>query len=134
VSFPPSVPEGFARTQVSLRGEAGLTWLNRLPTITDELADSWSLRVGGPFPNLSYNWVVPALREDGAPAVLKLSFPGDEEFESRPRRWRPSAGGASVACWSSTSAGARYFLSACNLAGRWPPSGTTKRRPRWPPA
>jgi streptomycin 6-kinase len=40
------------------------------------------LRVEGPFPNLSYNWVVPALREDGAPAVLKLSFPGDEEFET----------------------------------------------------
>jgi len=82
VSFPPSVPEGFARTQVSLRGEAGLAWLNRLPGLTDEVADRWSLRVEGPFPNLSYNWMVPALREDGAPAVLKLSFPGDEEFET----------------------------------------------------
>jgi len=80
VSFPPCVPEAFARTQASLRGEAGLAWLNRLPALTDELARRWSLRVGGPFPNLSYNWVVPALREDGAPAVLKLSFPGDEEF------------------------------------------------------
>jgi streptomycin 6-kinase len=82
VSLPPSVPEGFAGTQVSLRGEAGLAWLNRLPALTDELADRWSLRVEGPFPNLSYNWVAPALREDGAPAVLKLSYPGDEEFET----------------------------------------------------
>ena len=82
MSFPPSVPEGFARTQVSLRGEAGLAWLNRLPALTDEVAGRWSLRVGGPFPNLSYNWVAPAFREDGAPAVLKLSLPGDKEFET----------------------------------------------------
>ena len=82
MSFPPSVPEGFARTQVALRGEAGLAWLNRLPSLTEEVADRWSLRVEGPFPNLSYNWVAPALLEDGAPAVLKLSFPGDKEFET----------------------------------------------------
>ncbi len=78
--FPPSVPEEFARTQVSLRGEAGLAWLNRLPDLTDEISHRWSLRVGSPFANLSYNWVVPALREDGASAVLKLSFPKDKEF------------------------------------------------------
>ena len=78
MSFPP-VPESFARTQASLRGEAGLAWLNRLPALTAELARRWSLRVEGPFPNLSYNWVAPALR-DSTPAVLKLSFPGDKEF------------------------------------------------------
>ena len=82
MSFPPSVPEGFARTQVSLRGEAGLAWLNRLPALTDEISHRWSLEVGSPFPNLSYNWVAPALCEDGAQAVLKLSFPGDKEFET----------------------------------------------------
>lgn len=80
MSFPPSVPEDFARTQASLRGEAGLAWLNRLPELTGELARRWSLRTEGPFANLSYNWVAPALREDGAPAILKLSFPGDKEF------------------------------------------------------
>jgi len=79
MSFPPSVPESFARTQASLRGEAGLAWLNRLPALTAELARRWSLSVEAPFPNLSYNWVAPALRDD-APAVLKLSHPGDKEF------------------------------------------------------
>lgn len=82
MSFPPSVPEDFARTQASLRGEAGLAWLNRLPALTGEISERWSLEVGGPFPNLSYNWVAPALRQGGAPAVLKLSFPGDKEFET----------------------------------------------------
>ena len=80
MDFPPSIPETFARTQISLRGEAGLAWLDRLPALTEEVAHRWSLEVGGPFPNLSYNWVVPALRQDGVPAVLKLSFPGDKEF------------------------------------------------------
>ena len=82
MSFPPSVPEDFARTQASLRGEAGLAWLNRLPALTGELARRWSLRVEDPFANLSYNWVAPALREDDAPVVLKLSFPGDKEFRT----------------------------------------------------
>ena len=82
MSFPPSVPEDFARTQVLLRDEAGLAWLDRLPGLTEDLERSWSLEVGHPFPNLSYNWVVPALREDGAPAVLKLSFPGEKEFRT----------------------------------------------------
>lgn len=82
MSFPPSVPEDFARTQVSLRGEAGAAWLDRLPALTDELARRWSLKVGNPFPNLSYNWVVVVLREDGTQAVLKLSPPEDKGFKT----------------------------------------------------
>ena len=82
MSFPPSVPEDFARTQASLHGEAGDAWVNRLPALMEDLGQRWSLKVGQPFPNLSYNWVVPALREDGAPAVLKLSFPGDKGFRT----------------------------------------------------
>ena len=78
----PSVPEGFARTQASLRGEAGAAWLDHLPAVTDELARRWSLRVGRQFPKLSYNWVAPALRGDGTPAVLKLSPPEDKEFKT----------------------------------------------------
>lgn len=80
MSFPRSIPESFARTQASLRGEAGLDWLGRLPALVDEVARRWSLGVGRPFPNLTYNWVAPAIREDGSPAVLKMSFPRDREF------------------------------------------------------
>lgn len=82
MSFPPSIPETFARTQISLRGEAGLAWLDRLPALTEEISERWSLRVGSPFPDLSYNWVMPARRDDGSAAVLKLSFPGDKEFRT----------------------------------------------------
>lgn len=76
----PTIPEGFARTQNSLHGEAGAAWLKRLPALTEEFEERWSISVGPPFSNLSYNWVAPAVREDGTPAVLKLSFPGEKEF------------------------------------------------------
>ena len=92
MSFPP-IPEDFARTQTSLHGEAGLAWLNRLPAFTKELEERWSLEVGPPFPDLSYNWVVPAVREDGTPAVLKLSFPGDKEFGTEAEALRLFDGG-----------------------------------------
>ncbi len=80
MTFPPPIPEDFARTQISLRGDAGAAWLNRLPGLTNEFARRWSIKVSPPFPNLSYNWVAPATREDGNHTVLKLSFPGDKEF------------------------------------------------------
>lgn len=80
--FPPSVPEDLARTVVALRGEAGAEWLRNLPTLTAELERRWSLKVDRPFPALSFNWAAPAVRDAGAPAVLKLSFPGDKEFRT----------------------------------------------------
>ena len=82
MSSPPILPENFARTQLSLRGEAGLAWLSCLPALTEEVTRRWSLRVEAPFPNLTYNWVAPALRKDGEPAVLKMSPPEDKEFRT----------------------------------------------------
>jgi streptomycin 6-kinase len=75
---PPSVPEGLARTTVALRGTAGAEWLDRLPATLTFCEERWALRVEPPFPELSYNWVAPALCDDGTAAVLKLSFPNDE--------------------------------------------------------
>ncbi len=92
MSFPP-IPEGFARTQTSLHGEAGVAWLNRLPALTREFEVRWSLKTSPPFPDLSYNWVVPAVRESGTPAVLKLSFPGDKEFGTEAEALRLFDGG-----------------------------------------
>lgn len=81
MSFPPT-PEDFARTQTSLHGEAGVDWLGRLPALTAEFEERWFIEVSPPFPNLTYNWVAPALHWGGAPAILKLSFPGDKEFKT----------------------------------------------------
>jgi streptomycin 6-kinase len=78
---PPSIPEGLTRTTTELRGAAGVEWLNRLPALVTRCEARWSLEVGLPFPELSFNYAAPALRADGAPVVLKLSFPGDPDFE-----------------------------------------------------
>jgi len=82
MSSPPIVPENFARAQLSLRGEAGLAWLSRLPALTDEVTRRWSLRIGRPLPNLTYNWVAPAMGEDGEEAILKMSPPEDKAFRT----------------------------------------------------
>jgi streptomycin 6-kinase len=68
----------FRRTIIELYGETGRVWLDRLPLLLDALAESWSLTVLPPFPNLTYNYVAPAIRADGELAVLKVGVPNAE--------------------------------------------------------
>jgi streptomycin 6-kinase len=62
----------------------GAAWLDSLPGHVEACADAWSLEVGEPFDGGVLAFVVSATRADGTPAVLKLSFPGDEESEHEP--------------------------------------------------
>ena len=50
-------------------------WLEKLPAAVADLIERWSLRVGSPFQDATAAWVAPAVRVDGAAAVLKLSMP-----------------------------------------------------------
>ena len=79
MSFPP-IPEDFSRTLVSLRGPGLLPWLESLPGLLSDVSERWALTPGRPFPNLSYNFVLPATTGDGTRTVLKLSPQGDKEF------------------------------------------------------
>jgi streptomycin 6-kinase len=65
-------------TILSVFGERGQAWLDALPSLVATCANRWSLQVGSPFPNLSYNVVAPAERADGTPVILKLGVPGRE--------------------------------------------------------
>src|ERR1043165_4777633 len=67
-----------ARTIVDLHAAEGVAWLARLPDIIADYARRWSLTVLPPFPNLSYNYVAPAVRADGMELVLKLCVPNPE--------------------------------------------------------
>lgn len=80
--MPTFVPDGFRRTIVALRGEAGAEWLDRLPEIVARCEEHWSLKAGPSFPNLSYNYAAPGVLADGTAVVLKLSFPDDREFRT----------------------------------------------------
>jgi len=49
-------------------------WLRRLPDLLEGLAKRWSLRIESHFPELSYNYVAPAVRiGSGERCVLKVS-------------------------------------------------------------
>ncbi|MET0621721.1 MAG: aminoglycoside phosphotransferase family protein [Pyrinomonadaceae bacterium] len=72
------VPEEFARATVVLHGEAGRLWLDGLPALVEDCSARWSLKVGTPFPHLSYNYAAPAEGPGGEPLVLKLGVPTRE--------------------------------------------------------
>ncbi|MBW4718566.1 aminoglycoside phosphotransferase family protein [Saccharothrix sp. SC076] len=52
--------------------ENGRAWIAALPTLTAELLDRWSLRPDGPTRNGMASLVLPVVRVDGTPAVLRL--------------------------------------------------------------
>ncbi|HEX8118622.1 MAG TPA: aminoglycoside phosphotransferase family protein, partial [Pyrinomonadaceae bacterium] len=66
------IPEEFARATVALHGEAGRLWLDGLPGLIEKCARRWSLKVGPPFPSLSYNYAAPAEGRRGERLVLKV--------------------------------------------------------------
>jgi streptomycin 6-kinase len=68
----------FVQATLTLFGADGRRWLDRLPALLTDYAKKWSLRLSPPFPNLSYNYVAPAARVDGAAVVLKIGFPRPE--------------------------------------------------------
>ena len=70
--------EQFTRTTIEMHGGIGAEWLSGLPGMISNLERRWSLKVHPPFGHLSYNYVAPAVRSDGTPAVLKMGFPNRE--------------------------------------------------------
>ncbi len=69
--------EGLAWMEDSVEGRA---WLARLPGLVDDCAEQWSLTLGEPFAYAFASLALPATREDGTDAVLKIQFP-DRESE-----------------------------------------------------
>lgn len=76
--LPPDLPPRFARTMLELYGEWGAAWLGLLPDLLADLTAQWSLTLGPPFANLSFNYVAPATRADGEAVVLKVGIPNRE--------------------------------------------------------
>lgn len=72
------VPDQLARTIITLYGEQGLAWLQRLPAQIAALERRWAFQALSPFPELSAAYVAPALCADGTEAVLKLALPNRE--------------------------------------------------------
>ncbi|MFF2196745.1 aminoglycoside phosphotransferase family protein [Streptomyces sp. NPDC058157] len=69
---------------VASQREEGLeAWTAALPALAGDLMDRWTLRPDGPPAHGAVALVLPVLRADGSPAVLKLQ-PVDEETRDEP--------------------------------------------------
>jgi streptomycin 6-kinase len=69
-----------ARNIAEVWGAAGEDWLRNLPALLACLCAHWSLTLGPPFSDLSYNYVTPVTLSDGARAVLKIGVPDKERL------------------------------------------------------
>jgi streptomycin 6-kinase len=98
-----------ARTVVDVYGDDGAAWLARLPDTIADYARRWSLTVLPPFPNLSYNYVAPALRADGMELVLKLGVP-DPSVESESAALRHYDGHGSARLIEADPAGGAILI------------------------
>ena len=64
-----------ARNVIAAWGEAGRTFIERLPEIIDETLREWRLTVERPYA-MTFHWVAAVRQADGTPAVLKLGPAG----------------------------------------------------------
>jgi streptomycin 6-kinase len=72
------VSEEFTQRIAATFGSDGDDWLSVLPSLLEEVSQKWSLTLHSPFEDMSYNYVAPATRSDGAEVVLKVGVPNPE--------------------------------------------------------
>ncbi|MDO0913862.1 aminoglycoside phosphotransferase family protein [Streptomyces sp. DT2A-34] len=77
------IPQELAASQQEYNGEAGRAFIAGLPDLTADFLDHWELTLDGRPMHGVAALVLPVLRRDGTPAVLKLQLL-DEESEGEP--------------------------------------------------
>ena len=85
-----SIPENFANSMITLSGEEGRAWLDRLPAILAAGEKRWGLTIGAPVGNLSFNYVAHAVLADGTEAIVKTGL--TDEFPAQTEALRYCAG------------------------------------------
>jgi streptomycin 6-kinase len=75
---PPAISERLRRAITAIFEDQGVAWLAGLPALLAECERRWGLTIAPAFPNLSYNYVAPAVRADGLEIVIKLGVPNPE--------------------------------------------------------
>ena len=70
-----SIPEELVTHVTEMCGHRGRVWLDELPNSIEHLEKVWSIRVLEPFPSIEFNFVAPAVRNEGEPVVLKIAPP-----------------------------------------------------------
>lgn len=73
-----TVPAAFAAATAARQGAAGRTWITQLPALVDRLLEDWDLNLDGPVRHGYVALVIPVRRQDGSPAVVKVSWVDEE--------------------------------------------------------
>ncbi|WP_010192173.1 aminoglycoside phosphotransferase family protein [Bacillus sp. m3-13] len=71
------LPPNYVQTIKNIHKVEGEAWLQDFDSLIEYCEEKWRLKVLAPF-DLSYNFVAPAKKMDGAQVVLKLSLPNKE--------------------------------------------------------
>jgi len=74
------LPSKFVKTIRDIHKEKGEKWLANFDRLIADCEERWKMKIMPPF-ELSYNFVAPAILEDGTALVIKLAVP-NEEFSS----------------------------------------------------
>ena len=90
------VPEALVSWHGKLFGEGGRAWIDALPDLTASLLDRWQLRPDGPAMSGAITLVLPVLRADGTPAVLKLQPVVGGQGVGEPEAFRTWGGNGAV--------------------------------------
>lgn len=83
------VPDALAASYSKSGGVSGRAWIAALPGLAADFLDRWALRLDGSAGHGMASLVLPVIRADGTPAVLKLQ-PVSEESAAAPiglRTW-----------------------------------------------
>jgi streptomycin 6-kinase len=88
------VPAALAASHHRYFSEAGARWVDALPALAQRCLERWELRLDGPAAHGAVALVLPVLRSDGTPAVLKLQ-PVDDETGGE---------AAALRCWAGRGA------------------------------
>ena len=72
------LPKKFIKTIQGTFGKDGVVWLEQLPALIQGVERRYDLTVKQPVPNLSFNYVVTAVRSDNTEVMLKLGVPNNE--------------------------------------------------------
>jgi streptomycin 6-kinase len=89
------VPQALVASHRLFFGDAGSVWVAALPALAEGCLDRWQLRPDGPPTCGAVALVLPVLRADGTPAVVKLQ-PVDSETVGEPLALRAWNGNGAV--------------------------------------
>ncbi|MEH7115379.1 aminoglycoside phosphotransferase family protein [Neobacillus niacini] len=74
------ISQSFQEKIINAFGEEGKNWLDSLEETVEFFLQKWNLTSEGPVDNLSYNYVLKVIDQEGAPLILKLGVPS---FDTR---------------------------------------------------